>query len=127
MFGIQDENVICIVKLKIINETSEKSIHHVHIYLPKDILVIPVKDELRLKEDESEQTKQEQEKENKSDTNEWLRGQMFSEHPRKRISRENTICRKESPEKENNISLFFPDMLLEHRKLRFMTATLIWG
>ena len=43
MSGIQNENVICIVKLKIIDKTSEKSIHHIQIYLPQDILVIPVK------------------------------------------------------------------------------------
>ena len=55
MLGIQNENVICIVKLKIINKTSEKSIHHIHIYLPQDILVITVMvDEPQLTKEESE-------------------------------------------------------------------------
>ena len=53
MLGIQNENVICIVKLKVVNETGEKSIHHIHINLPKGILVIPVKDEPQLNEDGS--------------------------------------------------------------------------
>jgi hypothetical protein len=47
MLRIQNENVICISKLKIFNKAIEKNIHHIHINLPKSTLVIPVSNELR--------------------------------------------------------------------------------
>lgn len=43
MLWIQNENVICIPNLKIINQASEKNIHHININLPKSFTIIPVR------------------------------------------------------------------------------------
>lgn len=40
MLRIQDENVIGIFKFKIVNETSEKIVHPIHINLPKNLFII---------------------------------------------------------------------------------------
>lgn len=48
MLGIQNENVICLFKVKVFYKASKEHIHHVHIYLPKDITIIPVNNKMTL-------------------------------------------------------------------------------